>query len=170
MMVVMVLLAVIVLLLVAIIAMLVTGWPGKQKEEMERLGNGLRREMAEQRSDSLQLMKVIRIEIEEAVRESVEREIAAVLSKGRSRKAARKRAQEADAGSALEAVAADEGAENSNYEKPLHAVQIPLFSEKHHPKATLPEPFPVSPDNAGEREPEAETIDMGYIDDIPDVE
>ncbi|RXK81586.1 hypothetical protein EST62_11565 [Chlorobaculum sp. 24CR] len=165
-----ILLTLIVLLLATIIAMLVTGWPGKQKEEMERLGNGLRREMAEQRSDSLQLMKVIRIEIEEAVRESVEREIAAVLSKGRSRKAARKRAQEADAGSALEAVAADGGAENSNYEKPLHAVQIPLFTEKHHAKASPPEPLQVAPDIAGEHEPEAETIDMGYIDDIPDVE
>lgn len=158
--VVIVLLAVIILLLAFIIAMLLTGWPGRQRDEMERIGNSLRREMAEQRSDNLQLMKAIRIVIEDAVRESVEKEMMAVAPRGRSRRNSRKKIQEAvDLGSES-FIAGDEDADNGSYESPLQAMQISLFSE-------MPD---ASPDKTKERELEAETIHMGYVDDIPDVE
>ncbi|UWX58208.1 hypothetical protein NY406_02730 [Chlorobaculum sp. MV4-Y] len=167
--VVIVLLALIILLLVLIIAMLVTGWPGRQREEMEKIGNSLRREMAEQRSDNLQLMKAIRIVIEDAVRESVEKEMVAAAPRGRSRRNSRKKGQEAvDLGSES-FIAGDEDADNGSYESPLQAMQISLFSETPAPaqSAVVTE---VSPDKTKAREPEAETIHMGYVDDIPDVE
>lgn len=167
--VVIVLLAVIILLLALIIAMLVTGWPGRQRNEMERIGNSLRREMAEQRSDNLQLMKAIRIVIEDAVRESVEKEMIAVAPRGRSRRNSRKKIQEAvDLGSES-FIAGDEDADNGSYESPLQAMQISLFSEtpERVQAAAVPD---ASPDKTKEREPEAETIHMGYVDDIPDVE
>ncbi len=163
-----VLMIVIILLLGVIIAMLVTGWPGHQREEVEQIGNNLRREMSELRSDSLQLMKAIRIEIEDAVRESVEREMAAAAPRGRSRRTSRKKVQEVDSGSVPNSAAAEE-ADNGSYESPLQTMQISLFSEKptaaEPPKtvAAVPEK-PVAP------QPKAETIYMGYIDDLPDVE
>ncbi|HHE31234.1 MAG TPA: hypothetical protein ENL07_00990 [Chlorobaculum parvum] len=164
-----VLLVLIVLLLAVIIAMLATGWPGKQKEEMERLGNSLRREMAEQRSDSLQLMKAIRIEIEDAVRESVEREMAAAAApRGRSRRGSRKKVQEVDSGAARDMGGAEE-TDNGSYESPLQAMQISLFSEKPV-TAESSKPLADVTEKPVDLKPEAETIHMGYIDDIPDVE
>jgi len=168
MIIVMILLAVIILLLGLIIFMMVTGWPGRQREELDRLGNGLRREMAEQRSDSLQLMKAIRIEIEDAVRESVEREMAAAAPRGRSRRGTRKKVQEVDSGAALDMGSAEE-ADNGSYEPPLQAMQISLFSEKPV-TAESSKLLADVPEKPVELKPEAETIHMGYIDDIPDVE
>ena len=161
-------LAVIILLLGLIIFMMVTGWPGRQREEMERLGNGLRREMAEQRSDNLQLMKAIRIEIEDAVRESVEREMAAAVPRGRSRRGARKKTQEVDSCPVPDMGGAEE-ADNGSYESPLQAMQISLFSEKPT-VAQTPSTVQAEPEKPADLQPEAETIHMGYIDDIPDVE
>ncbi|AAM72657.1 MAG TPA: hypothetical protein DEB17_01540 [Chlorobaculum sp.] len=163
------LLAVIILLLLVIITMLATGWPGKQREEVERLGNSLRREILEQRSGNLQLMKSLRIVIEDAVRESVEKEMMAVAPRGRSRRNSRKKIQEAvDLGSEL-FIAGDEDADNGSYESPLQAMQLSLFSEmtERVQAAAVPD---ASPDKTKEREPEGETIHMGYVDDIPDVE
>jgi hypothetical protein len=167
--VVIVLLAFIILLLALIIAMLVTGWPGRQREEMERIGNSLRREMAEQRSDNLQLMKAIRIVIEDAVRDSVEKEMVAAAPRGRSRRNSRKKVQEAVDLSSESFIVGDEDADNGSYESPLQAMQISLFSETPAPaqSAAVTE---ASPDKINGREPEAETIHMGYVDDIPDVE
>jgi FtsZ-interacting cell division protein ZipA len=167
MMLVTILLGVIVVLLLVIIAMLVTGWPGKQREEMERLGNSLRREMAEQRSDSLQLMKSLRIVVEDAVKESVEKEIAAAAPRGRSRKGSRTKAQ---ADNPAETPSSEEETpDDRNNETPLQAMQIPLFSEK--PVTTQPSAAnAASSEKANNTQPEPETIHMGYVDDIPDVE
>lgn len=72
------LLLVILLLLAAIVFMLVTGWPGAHRRDIEKAASSLRREMAEHRSDSMRLMQVIRTEVEDAVQESLDRELAAL--------------------------------------------------------------------------------------------
>jgi hypothetical protein len=161
-----ILLGVIVFLLLVIIVMLAILWPGKVRDEMEQLGNSLRREMAEQRSESLQLMKSLRIVVEDAVKESVEKELAAAAPRGRSRKAVRTKAHDA---AEIPAIAEDETLDDRNNETPLQAIQISLFSET--PVTTKP-PAPIagSSEKAGESQPETETIHMGYVDDIPDVE
>jgi FtsZ-interacting cell division protein ZipA len=162
-----ILLGVIVVLLLVIIAMLVTGWPGRQREEMERLANALRREMAEQRSDSLQLMKSLRIVVEDAVKESVEKELAAAAPRGRSRKGSRAKAQ--DAGIIPEPVATEEEPDNGHNETPLQAMQIPLFPEKSVTTQSLAA-NEASSENASSTQSEPDTIHMGFVDDIPDVE
>ena len=146
------LLCVIVFLLLVIIAMLATGWPGKEREEIEQLGNSLRRQMAEQRGDNLQLMKSIRIIVEDAVKESVEKEMAAAPPRGRSRKSARAKAQETE--TVQEPVVAEEEPDNGSQLTVLQAMQIPLFPEKTATDSPAPEP---------------ETIHMGFVDDIPEV-
>ncbi len=147
------LLCVIVFLLLVIIAMLATGWPGKEREEIEQLGNSLRRQMAEQRGDNLQLMKSIRIIVEDAVKESVEKEMATVPPRGRSRKSARAKAQEA-AETVTDVVVADEEPDNGAQLSVLQTMQIPLFPEK------------TATDSPAT---ELETIHMGFVDDIPEV-
>lgn len=154
MMVLLVLLALNALLLLLIVVMLATGWPLKLRDEIERTGQSLRSEMAEQRSESLQLMKSLRIIVEDAVKESVEKEIAASRPRGgRPRKSASSKAQEAAA--TQEAVAVEEEQENGRQRSQLQAIQIPLFPDKA--------PTTVS-------EAPAETIHVGYVDDIPEVE
>lgn len=71
-----VLLVIILLLLAGIVAMMVTGWPGRERAEIEKTGNALRREMAEHRGESIQLLHSIRIDLEETLRETIERELA----------------------------------------------------------------------------------------------
>ena len=80
-----VLLVFVLLLLVAIVVMLVTGWPGRLRAELERTTSALRREMAEHRGDSMRLMQAIRAEVEDAVQETLDREMA---SYGRNRRGA----------------------------------------------------------------------------------
>jgi len=165
------LLVVVILLLLAVIVMLLTGWPGKQKEEVERLGNSLRREMAEQRSDNLQLMKAIRIVIEDAVRESVEREMAAAAPRGRSKRGRSKASQAADSAVATSS-AEDEVSDDSSNESPLQAIQISLFPANNITNPVVPVRQSPPVEKPAEKQPESEpeTIHMGYVDDIPDVE
>ena len=149
------LLSLVILLLLVIIAMLATGWPGRQREEIERLGNSLRREILEQRGDSLQLMKSIRIVVEDAVRESVDKEMAAAAPRSRPRKNSRaKSAQTADP-VAAQATVEEEDADNGTQLSVLQAMQISLFPEKSEAAQLAPEP---------------ETIHMGFVDDIPEAE
>jgi|GEM_PF-2417181 len=168
MVIVIVLLVVIILLLLVVIVLLVTGWPGRQKAEMEQIGNSLRREMAEQRSDNLQLMKAVRIVIEDAVRESVEHEMAVIAPKGRSKRGRSKASQVAD--SAVAAAAEDEVFDNGANETPLQAMQIPLFPEKPQTDTAVSLKQSDYGETVAEKAPEPETIHMGYVDDIPDVE
>jgi hypothetical protein len=162
------LLSLVILLLLVIIAMLATGWPGRQREEIERLGNSLRREMAEQRSDNLQLMKAIRIVIEDAVKESVEREVASSRPRsGRSRKAASSKAQ--DAATVRECVAAEEEPDNGTQLSALQAMQISLFPDKTPTADMVETSQTVSAEPSAEKTPEPETIHMGFVDDIPEI-
>lgn len=163
------LLALIILLLLVIIAMLATGWPGRQREEIGRLGNSLRREMAEQRSESLQLMKSLRIVVEDAVKESVEKELASSRPRsGRSRKSASSKAP--DAATVQEAVVSEGEPDNGCQLSVLQAMQISLFPDQA-PIAPVVEPNqPASAEPSVAKAPEPETIHMGFVDDIPDAE
>jgi hypothetical protein len=184
-----VLLSVILLLLVVIVAMLVTGWPGRERAEIERAGNALRREMAEHRAESIQLLHAIRIEVEDSVKESIERELAGHGSRGgrsrASRVAAVPRASSKLRSPASPAVTGPESApamteeERADYGGPemiLEERQLPLFPESPEP-AGVSAPVVVAagqtppvPHTPKDPEPEPEMISMGYIDDIPDVE
>ena len=146
------LLCVIVFLLLVIFVMLTTLWPRRLRDEMDRLGNGLRREIAEQRSDNLKIMKSLRIVVEDAVKESVEKEMAAAPPRGRSRKSARAKAQETE--TVPDVVVAEEEQDNGAQLTVLQTMQIPLFPEKTATDSPATEP---------------ETIHMGFVDDIPEI-
>ncbi|HED30678.1 MAG TPA: hypothetical protein ENN50_03105 [Prosthecochloris aestuarii] len=69
-----ILLVIILLLLCVVVALLVTGWPGWQRKELERLGANIRREMAEQRGDFLRILQNIRTDVEDAIGDAMSRE------------------------------------------------------------------------------------------------
>ncbi|NTU53878.1 MAG: hypothetical protein HGA97_09330 [Chlorobiaceae bacterium] len=162
-----ILLAVNVVLLLLIIIMLATGWPLRLRDEIERTAQSLRRELAEQRSDSLQLMKSLRIVVEDAVKESVEKEMASRPRSGRPRKATSSKAQEA--GVAQENSVEEESG-SASQPTILQTLQIPLFPEKAATDTVAVASRLVPAEPQTEKAPEAETIHMGYVDDIPDVE
>ncbi|UZJ42395.1 hypothetical protein OO006_05405 [Prosthecochloris sp. SCSIO W1101] len=81
-----ILLLIILMLLVFILAMMFTVLPKRQHAEIEKAVSALRREMAEYRGDSMRLMQAIRNEVEEAVQESLDREVADFM-RGRGRSA-----------------------------------------------------------------------------------
>ncbi len=70
------LLIVIVVLLIGVLALMLTGWPGRERKEIEKTGRELRRELAQHRADSVQLLLAMRMELEESVRETLEQEFA----------------------------------------------------------------------------------------------
>ncbi|NTW11453.1 MAG: hypothetical protein HGB36_04525 [Chlorobiaceae bacterium] len=83
------LLIVIILLLGGIIAMMVTGWPGQKKNEIDRTGQDIRRELAQQRADTVQLLHSMRIELEDSLRDVIEQKFDAfevTQSRGSSRR------------------------------------------------------------------------------------
>jgi FtsZ-interacting cell division protein ZipA len=77
-----VLLIAIVVLLLAILALLVTGWPGRERKEIEEIGRELRRELAQQRADSVQLLHAMRIELDESLRETLEQKLDSLATFG----------------------------------------------------------------------------------------
>jgi FtsZ-interacting cell division protein ZipA len=80
-----VLLIAIVVLLVALLALQLTGWPGRAEKEIRETGRELRRELAQQRADSVQLLHAMRIELDESLRETLEQKLDAVAAlNGRS--------------------------------------------------------------------------------------
>ena len=185
-----ILLILILLLLIAVVAMVVTGWPGRERAEIEKTGNALRREMAEHRADSIQLLHAIRIEVEDSVRESIEREMAGYGSKGgRSRGArgagaprANSKSRQQQAGNEivqneLPSMVYEDGADYGAEVAVIDTMQLPLFPETTEPvKAVAPAisvvPTPSVPHvEEDEFIPPPEVIRIGYlIDDIPDVD
>lgn len=175
-----ILLSIIIVLLVAIIVMMVTGWPGRERAEIERIGNTIRREMAEHRADSIQLLHSIRIEVEDSVKESIEREMAGYGSRGgRSRSsrggASRPRSQspavvaESDSSPVM---IEEDTPEYRASQTDLEARQISLFPLGATAVTTIAPLVEAVPEPTVEIAPvpEPETISMGFIDDIPDVE
>ncbi|NTW52314.1 MAG: hypothetical protein HGB22_06985 [Chlorobiaceae bacterium] len=184
-----ILLIIILLLLIALVAMVVTGWPGRERAEIEKTGNALRREMAEHRADSIQLLHAIRIEVEDSVRESIEREMAGYGSKGARGRGARSsgssratsKSRQQQAGVAmpdqLPAMVEEDGADYGADVAVIDTMQLALFPEKAEPVRKVTPPAPVTPapsvSQVEEDEfiPPPEVIRIGYlIDDIPDVD
>ena len=186
-----VLLIIILLLLIAIVAMIVTGWPGREREEIEKTGNALRREMAEHRAESIQLLHAIRIEVEDSVRESIEREMAGFGSKGgrsrgsrssvSSRALSKPRAYQAGSVAAsdeLPSIVEEDGADYGIDMAVIEIRQLPLFPEisEPAPRSDAPSvgvaPAPSAPQvEVDDGVPPSEVIRIGYMfDDIPDVE
>lgn len=64
------LLIIIVLLLIGVTALLLTGWTLYEKNDIERTGQDIRRELAQHRADTVQLLHSMRIELEESLREA----------------------------------------------------------------------------------------------------
>lgn len=179
-----VLLSINILLLAVIVAMMVTGWPGRERAGIESTLNALQRDMASHRSELTQALHAIRIDVEDSVKESIEREMAGFSARsGRSRasrgpgsaKGAKSVPQDAADEAASQAIAAPElqGApEELTFEAILAARQLPLFGDagKQDVPVTPVEPSArLSPDRQAP-EPAVETIYMGYLDDIPDAE
>ncbi|NTU57822.1 MAG: hypothetical protein HGB00_02720 [Chlorobiaceae bacterium] len=184
-----ILLIIILLLLIAIVAMMVTGWPGRERNEIEKTGNVLRREMAEHRAESIQLLHAIRIEVEDSVRESIEREMAGYGSKGgRSRSSrssgsskatSRSRSQQVDniaISDNIHSVVEEDGSDNGVDIAIIETLQLPLFPQTPEPVRAVAPALAVAAPPAPKVEeeefvPPPEVIRIGYlIDDIPDVE
>jgi FtsZ-interacting cell division protein ZipA len=185
-----ILLIIILLLLVALVAMIVTGWPGREREEIEKTGNALRREMAEHRAESIQLLHAIRIEVEDSVRESIEREMAGFGSRGgrsrgsrssgSSRAQSKPRAPQAGLAASSDELPSmvEEDLSCYGYDTGvMETRQLPLFPDSPEPvradaPATEVVPVPSVPQVAEDADvPPPEVIRIGYlIDDIPDVE
>jgi hypothetical protein len=66
------LLIIIVLLLIGVVALLVTGWTLTETNDIERTGQDIRRELAQQRADTVRLLHSMRIELEDSLREVIE--------------------------------------------------------------------------------------------------
>jgi FtsZ-interacting cell division protein ZipA len=184
----MVLLIIILLLLIAIVAMIVTGWPGRERAEIEKTGNALRREMAEHRAESIQLLHSIRIEVEDSVHDSIEREMASFATRssrsrrnpGASRAVSKSRAQQVGIvaeSDDLPVMVEEDGLDYGMPESVLEARQLPLFPDKQEPvRAVAPAVFAATAPSVPRVEEDndvapVEVIRIGYmIDDIPDVE
>jgi hypothetical protein len=177
-----VMLSIILLLLALIVAMMVTGWPGRDRAEIEKAGNTLLREMAEHRAESIRLLHAIRNEVEDSVKESIERELAQLGTRGGKGRGSRG-AVRLPARPPIQAAVSDTPPAMPEPEDPdevretvmlteVELRQLPLFLEN---SGTVPEQAPaqpaatVSPKPATDY-PQPETIHMGYVDDIPDVE
>ena len=163
-----ILLIIILVLLVAILVMMFAVIPARQRAEIEKAVSALRREMAEHRGDSIRLIQTVRNEVEDAVQESLEREMTSfqrfIIA---SAEAAPK---EGAAGNSEENIAAATEAENQ-------AQQMSLFQQKagsgqQVPSEASEEPEPDEPeDDAEESEAEPmERVQADLHDDIPDVD
>ncbi|NTW69101.1 MAG: hypothetical protein HGB23_04555 [Chlorobiaceae bacterium] len=73
-----VLLAAIVLLLVAVVVLLLTGWPGREERAIEEIGREMRKELAQHRADSVQLLHAMRIDLDDSLRETMEAKLEAL--------------------------------------------------------------------------------------------
>jgi hypothetical protein len=190
-----VLLFIILLLLAGIVTMMLTGWPGRERAEIERSGNALRREMAEHRGESIQLLHSIRIDLEETLREIIEREMAihtiksgryrgsgASRSSGRqSRPAQPRESTVAGSGEWAETTGVDclmvqeSGTGYGGEEAFIEPLQLLLFPEPAEIGAQPPPSEQVTSGNTTQLSPDSVepvfTRSFGYaIDDLPDVD
>ena len=154
------LLILVVLLLLAIVAMLATGWPGRERQALDAMGSELRRELAQHRSDTIQLLHGLRMELDATLRESIEKSLQPPPRAGKRRSSPRRAAAAANAQAA--ATPAEEPAAWA--EPPLEEQeerQLPLFADLGAPDAAQLPPEPP--------EPEEEMIRVYAADDLPDV-
>ena len=177
-----VLLVFVLLLLAAIVAMLITGWPGPLRSELEKATSALRREMAEHRGDSMRLMQAIRAEVEDAVQETLDREMA---SYGRNRRGAsfppqgqgvtsQASGQAHGAGAGIGAVSAAAAAgtawvasEDAEETRQLSLFTPPPAEDEILPAPEPPAAAPAPPQESGTEE--MVKVDAVLHDDIPDM-
>lgn len=156
------------LMLAALIAMILTGWPGIERKEIEKTGQDLRRELAQHRADSLQFLHAMRVELEESVRETLEQKLDSfgamnVQTSSRRRKYSPppQKTNEEPEGKVLNGVLAGSAD----------------FAEKYKPEACFQEPerqlllFPeqTQPERAEPEREESIRIPVFDQDDLPDV-
>lgn len=167
-----VLLLIILILLVVIVVLMFTVWPRRQRTGIEKAFSALRREMAEQRGDSIRLMQAIRNEVEDAVRETLDREMTTfVRSSGHPQTSLQRPdagAPESSLESTMEGLGANIGDTGDAFS---YSEQLSLFEQ----------PKPVSPTSSVRdeetgtepQEPNTEEMEKIHIiieDDIPDVD
>lgn len=158
------LLIVIVVLLLVVLALLFTGWPGREQKEIEEIGRELRRELAQQRADSVQFFHAIRMELEESLRETVEEKLDSVVALCRRQNNRRKKPLEYPL--QPDARGADNDEENGHFSlSNAHEArsaederQLGLFEGSHEPQKPK--------DNAPA---ESVVSFICAIDDIPDI-
>ncbi len=173
-----VLLVLVLLLLAAIVAMLITGGP--LRSELEKATSALRREMAEHRGDSMRLMQAIRAEVEDAVQETLDREMA---SYGRNRRGAsfppqdqgvtsQASGQAHGAGAGIGGAATAAGTAWAVSSDAEETRQLSLFTpppaeDETPPAPELPAATPVPSQESGTEE--MVKVDAVLHDDIPDM-
>ena len=172
-----ILLVVILLLLAVIIVMMVTGWPGRERAEIERTGSELRREMAEQRAESIRLMQTIRNEVEDAIQESFNHQLSAYVSAGRPPRFSRHHPPAAEHGSEEETAGEAGKTIPSTPDPEKLKEQMSLFQEQVKPDLSV---LPNGSEEAGKEPEETEAGETGdesmerveavLHDDIPDIE
>ena len=164
------LLIVIVVLLVGVLALMLTGWPGRERKEIEKTGRELRRELAQHRADSVQLLHAMRMELEESVRETLEQEFASfekMNQRAPSRqkkslaaqqgKSSRQEEDENDNGESVDDITMKRS-KGSRFHPSESGRQFPLFEEKKEPEKIELE------------ETEFVASRVFLDDDIPDIE
>ncbi|RNA65044.1 hypothetical protein CR163_007275 [Prosthecochloris sp. ZM_2] len=160
------LLVIILLLLIAIIVMIVTGWPGRERAGIEQAVSELRREMAEYRGDSIRLMQAIRTEVEDAVEESLARNMPPVRQ---SPAVARRLADTKGRNGA------EQHETRQARRQQVPAEQLALFADDGGGKESskpVKQPSDDCPEGTGSGDSaseEMERIDV-IIDDIPDID
>lgn len=190
------LLLLVLMLLGVIVFMMVTGWPGRHKAEIEKAISSLRRELAEQRVESLRFMQSIRTGIEDTVEETLEREMADLARRGRFPHVSFNPRQEVKPDS-LKASGEPEGAEQGSTsegtekksEKQMSLFEIqakqalksfpkPVVTDEgqEEPEQELPEASEPKPEPDPEAEPRKkkeegkyERVKAAFYDDIPDI-
>lgn len=170
-----VLLLIVLVLLVANIVMMFTVWPRRQRAEIEKAVSALRREMAEHRGDSIRLMQAIRNEVEDAVQESLEREMSDFFRRGAGSQASFQRSAiappEAASKEGVPGKSEENIAELTEAEK--QAQQMSLFQEKAISGQQVSAETPEEPESENDaEEPDAEPMERVQADlhdDIPDV-
>ncbi|WP_287371824.1 hypothetical protein [Prosthecochloris sp.] len=173
-----ILLLIILMLLVFILAMMFTVLPRRQHAEIEKAVSALRREMAEYRGDSMRLMQAIRNEVEDAVQESLDREVADFM-RSRGRSAVPPPCSEVPVCEGKSAGSVKEGKKNAQGQggTAKYSTQLSLF-EQTGPVASVSSAEKEKVDKMPD-EPESEEMeriqviiddDIPDIDDIPDLE
>jgi hypothetical protein len=172
-------------MLAAQLAMILTGWPGIERKEIEKTGQDLRRELAQHRADSLQFLQAMRADLEEFVREALDQKLDSfstmnnqTSSRFRKYPSAQKTYEEAE-GKGMNGEQSDNADFAGKY-KPEAGFQEPerqllLFSEQTQSDRTPPEKeefimVPVFDQDDIPDVSECKLISECNDDDIPDIE
>ncbi|NTV05508.1 MAG: hypothetical protein HGA59_03250 [Chlorobiaceae bacterium] len=154
------------LMLAALLAMILTGWPGIERKEIEKTGQDLRRELAQHRADSLQFLHAMRMELEETVRETLEQNLDSfsamnnqTTSRRRKYTSVQKTVEEPE-GEGINGEQTGKYKPEAGFHEPER--QLLLFSEQTQSEKTQPER------TVSERE-EFIVVPVFDQDDLPDV-